>query len=149
MQTSFTKPVDYDRDFYAWLMQNAELLREGRLESVDSMHLAEELEDMGKSERRAIESYLKVLIVHLLKWRYQPERRSSSWELSMANARDAIARRLQDSPSLRSNLPEMVSARYPNARRHTALETGLPLEDLPDTCPFTLEQLLDEGYLGE
>lgn len=141
--------IDYDRDFYAWLMENAELLREGRLDAVDTLHLAEELEDMGRSERRAIESYLKVLMVHLLEWRHQPERRGTSWELSIANARDAISRRLEDSPSLRSKLPDMVSARYPNARRHTALETGLLIEDLPDTCPFTVEQLLDEGYFGE
>ncbi len=141
--------IDYDQDFYAWLLENAELLREGRLDAVDTLHLAEELEGMGKSERRAIESYIKVIIVHLLKWRYQPERRGASWELSIANARDAISRRLEDSPSLRSRLPEMVSSRYPNARRHTALETGLLLGDLPDTCPFTIGELLDEGYLGE
>jgi hypothetical protein len=101
---------------------------------------------MGKSERRAIERYLKVLIVHLLKWQHQPERRGASWELSITNARDAIARRLQDSPSLRPKLPEMIAERYPNARQHTALETGIPLVELPDVCPFAVEQLLEQDY---
>jgi hypothetical protein len=144
MPTTNRQPLDYEQDYYAWLMESAELLREGRLDAVDVAQLAEELEDMGRSERRAVESYLKVLIVHLLKWHYQPERRGASWELSVTNARDGIARRLQDSPSLRARLPEMVRARYPNARRHTALETGLPIEVLPEHCPFSLNELLEE-----
>lgn len=98
--------------------------------------------------RPAVESLVKVLIVHLLEWRYQPARRGASRELSIANARDGIARRLADSPSLRRRLPDMIVARYPNARRHTALETGLPLEALPPTCPFSAEQLLDDDYMG-
>jgi hypothetical protein len=149
MPTTARQPVEYEQDYYAWLTENAELVREGRMDVVDLTHLAEELEDMGRSERRAIESYVKVLIVHLLKWQHQPERRGASWELSITNARDAITRRLQDSPSLRPKLPEMIAARYPNARHHTALETGIPLVDLPDNCPFTVEQLLDQRYWGE
>jgi hypothetical protein len=144
-----TKPVEYDWDCFAWLVESAELLREGRVEVIDLAHLAEELEDMGRSERRAVESYLKVLIVHLLKWRYRPERRGASWKLSVTNACDAILRRLQDSPSLARALPEMVAARCQNARRHTAPETGVALDALPETCPFTLVQPQDEGYWPE
>ena len=149
MPTTIAKPTCYEQDYYAWLTESAELIREGRMDAIDTAQLVEELEDMGRSERRAVESYLKVLIVHLLKWRRQPERRGTSWELSIANARDAIARRLQESPSLRSKLPDMIVARYPNARQHTALETGLSVDDLPETCPFTPEQLLDAGYWGD
>ena len=117
MPTTIPKPTCYEQDYYAWLTESAELIREGRIDAIDTAQLVEELEYMGRSERRAIESYLKVLFVLLLKWRRQPERRGTSWELSIANARDAIARRLQESPSLRLKLPEMIVARYPNARR--------------------------------
>ncbi|RKT43630.1 DUF29 domain-containing protein [Thiocapsa rosea] len=140
--------ASYDRDYHAWLTESAALLREGCLSDIDFAQIAEELEDMGRSERRAIESYLKVLIVHLLKWQHQTERRGPSWQLSIANSRDAIGRRLRESPSLRPKLPEMVVERYPNARQHAALETGLDLADLPETCPFTVAQLLDDGYWG-
>jgi hypothetical protein len=148
MSIADTQPVSYDQDYYAWLMENAALLQDGRLDAVDLVHLAEELEDMGRSERRALESYLKVLIVHLLKWAHQPERRGTGWELSIGNARDAIARRLAESPSLWSQLADMVAGRYPNARRHATLEMGLALDALPAVCRFTVEQLLDEGYWG-
>ena len=141
--------ASYDRDYHAWLTESAALLREGCLSEVDLAQIAEELEDMGRSERRAIESDLKVLIVHLLKWQHQPERRGPSWQLSIANSRDAIGRRLRESPSLRSKLSDMVAERYQNARQHAALEMGLDLGDLPDTCPFTVAQLLDEDYRGE
>jgi len=149
MPTTLAEPVAYDRDYHAWLLESAALLREGQLPEVDLAQLAEELEDMGRSERRAIESYLKVLIVHLLKWQHQPERRGSSWQLSITNARDAISRRLHESPSLRPQLPEMVTERYPNARQHTALETGLAPSELPQSCPFSVAQLLDDAYWGE
>jgi hypothetical protein len=149
MSIADTERVSYDQDYYAWLMENAALLQDGRLDAVDLVHLAEELEDMGRSERRALESYLKVLIVHLLKWAHQPERRGTSWELSVGNARDAIARRLAESPSLRPQLADMIAGRYPNARRHAALEMGLAPDALPAVCPFTVEQLLDDGYWGE
>lgn len=149
MQKTVYSSDSYDHDYYAWLMENAELLREGRLDQLDRAHLAEELEDMGKSERRAIESYLKVLIVHLLKWQHQPERRGTSWELSIANARDAIQRRLSDSPSLRVQLPDLVEMRYANARRHAALETGLPLTRFAAVCPFSIEQLLDDDFWAD
>ena len=149
MQKTSSSSKSYGQDYYAWLMESAELLREGQLTQIDATHLAEELEDMGKSERRAIESYLKVLIVHLLKWRHQPERRGASWELSIANARDAIRRRLSESPSLRVQLPDLVQVRYANARRHAALETGLPINLFPADCPFSIEQLLDEDFWAD
>jgi hypothetical protein len=141
-------PVDvhYDEDYYAWLEANAALLRAGRLSEVDVQHIAEELEDMGKGERRAIEGYLKVLILHLLKWRFQPMRRSVSWQQSIDNARDEIQRRLDDSPSLHPRLEELVAARYPVVRRNAMRETGLPIATFPDPCPFSAEELLDEAF---
>lgn len=138
--------VDYDQDYHAWLLENARLLREGRLSEIDVEHIAEELQDMGNSERRAVESHLKNLMLHLLKWRYQPGLRGPSWGQSIDNARFEIERRLSESPSLRPRAPELAAYAYPNARRNAMRETGLRLETFPHDCPFTIEQLLDEDY---
>ena len=146
MPTLAPSPTDYDQDLYAWLTSNAELLRQGRLTEIDAEHIAEELEDMSKSERRAIERYLRVLILHLLKWQYQPSLRSPSWQQSIDNARDEIERRLQDSPSLRPRLGELIAARYGNVRRNAMRETGLPIPTFPESCPFSIVQLLDEEF---
>lgn len=137
---------DYDGDFYAWTLKTSELLREGRIGEVDLEQLAEEIEDMWKSNRRALSSYLKVLMHHLLKWRYQPTHRGISWKLSITNTRDEIAELLKDSPSLTAILEQLVADRYAAARKRASLETGLSLGSLPDRCPFSLEQLLDEDY---
>jgi len=138
--------VDYDQDYHAWLLENARLLREGRLYEIDVEHIAEELQDMGNSERRAVESFLRLLMLHLLKWRHQPERRTPSWIHTIGNARYEVERRLADSPSLRPRLPEFAAQDYPNARRSAARETGVPVATFPQDCPFTIEQLLDEDY---
>ncbi len=94
----------YDTDFYQWTQQQAALLRQGQLVALDIDHLAEEIEDMGKSNRLALESYLSNVIMHLLKWQYQPERRSTRWKLSIRNGRRQIEKRLKNSPSLKPQL---------------------------------------------
>jgi hypothetical protein len=136
----------HDGDYYAWVLEAAEHLRAGRLSEVDLNSVAEELVDMGKAQRHALASHLKVLIVHLLKWRYQPSFRGVSWRLSIVNARDEIAELLEDSPSLRSKLGELVKRRYPAARNRAALETGLAEETFPPNCPFSEDNLLDAAY---
>jgi hypothetical protein len=146
MPTVTTPPPDYDQDLYAWLTANAELLRQGRLTEIDALHIAEELEDMSKSERRALESYLRALILHLLKWQYQPSLRSPSCQQSIDNARDEIERRLQDSPSLNPRIGELIAARYDNVRKNAMRETGLPLGTFPQTCPFAIADLLDPDF---
>jgi hypothetical protein len=133
-------------DYYAWTQQTAERLRAGRVSEVDLYDVAQELEDMGKAQRHALASHLKVLIVHLLKWHYQPSFRGVSWRLSIANARDEIAELLEDSPSLRLKIEELVARRYPAARGRAALETGLPEQTFPQTCPFAADQMLDTAY---
>jgi Domain of unknown function DUF29 len=140
---------DYARDLYAWSRRNAELLRQGRLAEIDAEHIAEELEDMGRSERHALASHLKVLISHLLKWQYQKAFRGVSWQLSIDNARDEIEQILSDSPSLRTTLDELVAARYRAARKRAAMETGLSLEGFPEECPFATGQLVAEDYWPE
>lgn len=141
-----SNPTAYDTDFYLWTQQQAELLRQGQMQAVDAANLAEEVESMGKSDRRAIESHLFVILAHLLKWQFQPTRRGKSWRLSIWNGRMDIARLLRDSPSLKPQLSTLVMEEYPGARKQAADETGLPLATFPDLCPFTVEQVLDAEY---
>lgn len=101
---------------------------------------------MGRSERHALSSHLKILMLHLLKWRYQPTFRGVSWQLSITNARDELQELLEDSPSLSGQLSALVARRYPAARQRAVLETGLPTETFPPECPFSVEQLLDNDY---
>lgn len=136
----------YEVDYSRWLFENARLLRERRFSEADIANLAEELEDMGRSERRALGGHIAVLLLHLLKWQFQPAARSSSWRGSIYNARDSIGELLKESPSLRSRVPELIADRYRFARRHAANETGLPELSFPKECPYTPEQMLDDDY---
>lgn len=137
----------YDRDFYRWTVQNAELLRDGRVSEADLEHIAEEIEDMGKRERRELISHLSVLICHLLKWQAQPERRSKSWTATIAVQRQDLADLLEQMPSLRGYLSENLNKAHKRAVSLAAGETSLPMEDFPSTCPYPLDALLDEGFL--
>ncbi|MTW21693.1 DUF29 domain-containing protein [Allochromatium palmeri] len=135
-----------EQDRYAWTLESANRLRSGRLAGLDLERIAEELEEMGRSEKHALSSHLKVLMLHLLKWRHQPSFRGVSWQLSITNARDEIQELLEDSPSLRHQLADLMTRRYPVARQRAILETGLPETTFPRQCPFTVEQLLDADY---
>ena len=133
----------YEADYAAWLDNQAKLLRAGKVQAIDADHLAEEIEDMGRSERRSLESHLKVLLQHLVKWHYQSERRGPSWRMSIDNARDAIEDLLAGSPSLRPVLAKAVAQQYRRARRDALQETGLASAAVPQGCPFALETILD------
>jgi hypothetical protein len=132
----------YERDFYAWANEQVELLRNGKLAAADIANIAEEIESMGRSEKRELVSRLTVLLLHLLKWRFQPERRGVSWDLSMANARDDLTDHLADNPSLKPLLPEAMATAYRRARRNAALETDLPESTFPADCPWTFDQAM-------
>ena len=136
----------YDSDFFAWSREQAELLRAGKLAQADIENIAEEIDSMGRTEKRELSSRLTVLLLHLLKWRYQPGKRSPSWEASIANQRDDIAEHLGDNPSLKPLLPQALATAYRKARREATGETGLPGPTFPDACPWTVEQALDEGF---
>lgn len=137
----------YDRDYYQWLTETAYLLSEGRVSELDMPNLLDEIEAMGKSQKRAIASCLKVLLLHLLKWQYQPERRTGSWQSSIRNARLGILDRIEESPSLKI-YPETILAKcYRVARANAADETGLPLIAFPEHPPFTFDEILAETFL--
>jgi hypothetical protein len=139
----------YSADFSQWTEQTARLLREGRWQDIDLEHLIEEVEDLGKSEKRGITSQLIRLMLHLLKWQYQPQRRSDSWLDSIADARLQIELAIQDSPSLRGYPSEQFTQCYPQARRGAAKQTGLPISAFPEDCPYSLKDILNEDWLPE
>lgn len=140
------QPDLYDQDLYAWAMQSARMVREGRLDELDLEHIAEELESMAKSERRALESRLTVVLARLLKWQFQPAKRSKSWQRTLVEQRKRIARLLRDSPSLGPQLPALLPDAYDSALRLAADDTGLDETDFPADCPYTAEQALDQGF---
>ena len=139
----------YTTDFHLWAQQTAKLLRERRWQEIDLKHLMEEVEDLGKSERRGITSQLTRLLLHLLKWQYQLQRRSDGWMDSMTDARTQIELVLQDSPSLRSYPAEQLASCYQRARHRAATQTGLSPAIFPRACPYPLELILDEEWLPE
>ncbi|EAA7389965.1 DUF29 domain-containing protein [Salmonella enterica] len=139
----------YTSDYYGWTQQQAELLRAGKLGDLDVNNLLEELESMGGSERRELESRLEVLFMHLLKWTYQPNFRGKSWTLTIKEQRRKIARRLEKSPSLKRELSEMAVESYGDAILSAARETGLDEENFPPEMPWTLADALREDFMPE
>ncbi len=136
----------YETDFYQWTQQQADLLRQGALSALDIENLIEEIESMGSSQKNALQSYLFNVLMHMLKWRYQPERHGTSWRYSIRNGRNAIERLLENNPSLVPQLPAFITTEYRRARREAADETGLPLTTFPEECPFTVEQITDDYW---
>lgn len=130
--------AEYDQDFHAWILSNVELLRSGKLTEVDAEHIAEELESMGKRDLRQLRSHLQVLVMHLLKWHYQPQNQTKSWLTTIDHQRDQIESLLLDSPSLRGQLPQALAFIYPKASRDASRETNLPQSTFPPNHPTAL-----------
>ncbi len=139
----------YDQDFLQWTQQQADYLRKGYWAGLDVDNLVEELEALGRSEQRELGSYLQLLLIHLLKCQYQPERKTTSWNNTLVNCRDSMQDCLEDAPSLRRflNDAEWVEKYYRRARREAAKETQKPLESFPARCPYQIEQILDSDFL--
>jgi hypothetical protein len=145
-----SEAIDYDRDFHAWALRSAALMRQGKLDELDLEHIAEELESMGASEHRELLHRLQVLLLHLLKYQFQPERRGKSWRLAINHQRTAIERLFEQSPSLRRLLDEGAIAKvYAKAVKDAVIETDLDPHAFPITCPYPLEQVLAEDWLPE
>jgi len=140
---ALNSPVAYDQDFYTWTQQMAIALRQQNWTALDIENLAEEIEALGKSDRRALKSRLEILIMHFLKWQFQPSQRSNSWKATVTEQRLRIQDLLSDSPSLKNYLSEILPTAYQNGRQLAADETGLTLDTFPATCPYSDEQLLE------
>lgn len=137
----------YDKDFYSWAMENANLLRQEKFSELDIEHIAEELESMGRSDKRELASRLAILIAHLLKWQFQPTMRSTSWQLTIKAQRIGILRLLRESPSLKHQLNSIEEDAYEEAKVLAAKETGLIESTFPLGCPFTFDQCLESEFL--
>ncbi|MDO9225417.1 MAG: DUF29 domain-containing protein [Pseudomonadota bacterium] len=139
--------ITYEQDLVAWANEQARLLRAGRFELIDVEHLAEEIEDVGKSEQRELANRMAILLAHLLKWQKQPERRGTSWTITIRNQRRAIARALEETPSLKGKLTDARwwEAVWGDATDLAARESGL--EEFNEVCPWIAAEVLDQNWL--
>lgn len=139
----------HDSDFYAWTQETARLLKEGKLREVDVMNVAEEIEDMGKSEKRGVVSQLSRLMTHLLQWQYQPTLRGNSWKNTIKASRIEIMDFFKDSPSLKNEVKSKFEVAYAKAILIAANETGIDEALFPQACPFSLEECLNDNFWPE
>jgi hypothetical protein len=143
-------PCVYTTDFYAWTQQQSALLREGRFGEVDIPHLIEEIESLGRSEKRELESRLTILLMHFLKWQFQTaqrERHERSWLATIRHQRTELRKLLRDNPSLQAYQESAFSEAYQDARYEAEAETGLSRATFPDSVPYTVENVLDASWL--
>lgn len=141
--------INYEQDFYGWTQEQAALLRAGRLNDLDIENLIEEVETMGRSEKRELESRLTVLLLHLLKWKYQEVRRGRSWELSIDEQRMQFRKTLKENPGLKPVLDEITKDAYKLAIIQAARETKISKNVFPEQCPWSLEQITDDNFYPE
>jgi hypothetical protein len=139
----------YERDYYVWVEEQVRLLCERRFDELDVDTLNDEFGDLGRNQKRSIRNNLVVVLLHLIKHRYQPRRRSRSWLASIEEHRRHLRKHFQDSPSLRGYARDEFIECYQDARQQAAIETGLPVERFPDQPPWTPEQTLDPDFLPE
>ena len=141
----------YETDVVAWASEQAALIRARRFDQLDLEHLAEEIEDVGKSEQRELASRMSVLLMHLLKWQFQPQKRSISWTLTIKEQRRLSVRRIAKTPSLSPMLvdPEWIDDIWVDAKALAEKETGIDQGTLPEFCPWAMADVLAEGWLPE
>jgi Domain of unknown function DUF29 len=139
----------YGRDFYTWALTQVHALRNGLVKELDLNNLAEEVEDMARSEVRELDSRLQVLLAHLLKWAYEPEGRSKSWRLTLKEQRLQVRKLLRHNPGLNPKIAEVLRDAYEGARLQAAEETSLDEGDFPLECPWTFERSIEDGFLPD
>jgi hypothetical protein len=146
--TAPDKPAaaDYDTDFYSWSLEQARLLREGQWAQVDRENVAEEIESLGREQFNKLEGALRVLLIHILKWDHQSNRRSRSWVLSIESQRVEIDHVIADNPGLKPRITEAVTRAYRRARIEAANETGLEKGVFPESCPYLFDDLLSREF---
>ncbi len=140
--------TSYDKDVVAWAAEQAALLRAGKLSDIDIEHIAEEIEDVGKSEQRELASRMAVLLAHLLKWQYQPDLRTPSWRATLRVQRERLSARLHKTPSLKAMLvdSEWIADMWADARRDASKETSIGYAFFPEECPWTMENVLSQEF---
>ena len=136
----------YDRDFYSWLMEQARHLRAARWDALDRENLAEEIESFGREQFNRLESALRTLMLHMLKWDHQPGRRSRSWWASISEHRLRLDDVLADNPGLRPRIDEAITRAYRRARLRAIKETDLEPERFPETCPYSWQEIVSRDF---
>ena len=145
---SSKKKLLYDKDFFKWTKAQANVLKKGRLDDLDIRNLVEEIESLGRNDKRSLSSQTVVLLTHLLKLKYQPhgQGNSKSWHSSVLNSTREIKKLIKDSPSLKNELIKEFSEAYEDAKQSASVETGLDITIFPKACPWTIEELFPELY---
>jgi len=138
--------MSYDNDFYSWTHEQANLLRNGQFNNLDIPNLIEEIETMGRSEKRELESRLTILLLHLLKWKYQEVRRGRNWQLSIDEQRIQFCKTLNENPGLKPALHDIINDAYKLAVIKAARETKISKAVFPECCPWTLAQFIEDGF---
>lgn len=139
----------YEQDYLLWIETTLTQLRQGRLTELDLANLIEEIEDMGNSQKLALESNLRVLLMHLLKWKYQPDKQTNSWKYTIVEHRKRIIKSFKISFSLKPYLERVFAECYRDAVDLASAETGLSEATFPDRCPFSQEDVLNSNYLPD
>ncbi|MEN9270095.1 MAG: DUF29 domain-containing protein [Thermostichales cyanobacterium HHBFW_bins_127] len=139
----------YDRDFYAWIQEQAALLKSRQWDQLDIANLVEEIESLGRQERRQLMNHFGILLGHLLKWQYQPQFRGKSWQATIIEQRREVQELIEDSPSLKPYLLEVMDNAYQKGVLLVLKETPLSQQDLPTRCPYTFEQVMDTDFYPE
>lgn len=138
--------TDYDTDFYAWAMEQAKRIREGAFETLDRENVAEEIESLGREQFSKLRSAYRVLLMHMLKWDHQPQKRTRSWSTTIVNQRLELEDVFADSPSLKNRIDEALAKAYRRARIEAAQETELPLSTFPETNPYSLDDIMERAF---
>ena len=139
----------YEKDYYLWLETTAKQLKQGDFSAIEIDYLIEEIETMGRKEKNALSSNLQILLMHLLKYKYQPEKRSNSWRFTIFEHRDRLIELFEESPSLKPYFEEVMNKCYGKARKKAAIETGMDIDIFPTELPFSLDEVLDTEYLPD
>ncbi|PZN79674.1 MAG: DUF29 domain-containing protein [Candidatus Methylumidiphilus alinenensis] len=139
----------HENDLYAWTRQQVQLLKSGQLSALDVSNLIDEVDDMGGSIRNQLESRLEVLLMHLLKWQYQPNYRGRSWQLTIKEQRRKIERLIRKNPSLQNTLDQTLADAYGDAILAAAKETGMAENIFPEQCPYSIQQIIYSDYLPD
>ena len=141
--------VNYDQDFYGWTVEQVALLQNKQFDQIDLEHIIEEIDSMGKAERNQLRNRLTVLLMHLLKWQYEPSHRCTSWVQTIREQRRAIPRLIKENPSLKSSLADLLLDAYSNAVEDAADETNLPISLFPTDCPWSYAEFMDKEFFPD
>lgn len=139
----------YEDDFYGWTMRNVQLLKQGKFKEADMENIIEEIESMGRSEKNQLARRFSLILMHLLKWQYQPALQCKSWKVTLREQRRASRRLINENPSLKAKINDCLFNAYEDSVDEAIKETGLDERTFPTECPYTFEQIMDEDFYPE